>query len=257
MAPIPPPPPSAAAAAAAAATTQGNKMEVEAQEEDPYSRPRPRPQRSPSALTRLQIQNRRREYLSRNPSYFHLPDHELSDPLLHDHLIRRFLTPAEREADSRGKGYARVLEGSLLRGEERLARLSSRQQQQQQQGEEQNGSPGGEGGKAEEAAAAAAGTSFASFTAELLPPPETKEEGAERWRQFLEDRFIRGEDEDFDYAEVDSRDEFDELERREKEEEWIEGEEPRWAVESDDDDDEMGGDKVKRVLKGETGIQDF
>ncbi|KAK4177545.1 coiled-coil domain-containing protein-domain-containing protein [Triangularia setosa] len=218
--------------------TPQDEMEVE--KEDVYSRPRPRPQRSPSQLARLQIQNRRREYLARNPSYFHLPDHELSDPLLHDHLIRRFLTPSEREADSRQKGYARVLEGSLLRGEERLAKLSSSSTQPPNDGKEVE----------------VAGTSFTSFTAELLPPPKTKEEGLERWRQFLEDRFIRGEDEDFEYENVDGRDEFDELERREREEEWIEGEEPGWVGGSDGDDDEEVVE-VERVLKGETGVQDY
>ncbi|CAP60841.1 uncharacterized protein PODANS_1_21113 [Podospora anserina S mat+] len=204
--------------------------------EDVHSRPRPRPrpQRSPSELTRLRVQNRRREYLSRNPSYFDRPDHELSDPLLHDHLIRRFLTPREREADSKSKGYARVLEGSLLRGEERLAKLSSER-------------PAGDENEA-------AGTSFTSFSAELSPPPETKEEGEERWRGFLRDRFVRGEDEDFEYDEVDDRDELDELERREREEEWIEGGEPGWA---DSEGEGEGGGRVGRVLTGETGVQDF
>ncbi|KAK0723677.1 coiled-coil domain-containing protein-domain-containing protein [Apiosordaria backusii] len=229
--------------------TQKSQDEVEVvQEEDVYSRPRPRPQRSPSQLTRLQIQNRRREYLLQNPSYFSLPDHELSDPLLHDHLIRRFLTPAEREADSKQKGYARVLEGSLLRGEERLAKLSSQQPPPPEKKADGNGS---------RERVEAAGTTFTSFTAELLPPPKTKEEGLERWRQFLEDRFIRGEDEDFDYAVVDNMEEFDELERREKEEEWIEGEEPQWADSGDEHEDGERRAAVERVLRGETGVQDF
>ncbi|KAK0665837.1 coiled-coil domain-containing protein-domain-containing protein [Cercophora samala] len=225
-----------------------DKMHPEEKEDDVFSRPRPRPKRSPSELARLQVQNRRREYLSRNPSYFELADHELSDPLLHDHLIRRFLTPSEREADSKQKGYARVLEGSLLRGEERLAKLSSADPPPP--GEEVGGENGvGVGrGKVVEAA----GTGFTSFTAELLPPPKTKEEGVERWREFLRDRFIRGEDEDFEYEKVDDMDEFDELERREREEEWIEGEEPGWVGSEDE-----GGGRVERVLKGETGVQDF
>ncbi|KAK4674500.1 hypothetical protein QC763_121113 [Podospora pseudopauciseta] len=237
--------------------TQNNTQDETGLEDDhsrPRPRPRPRPQRSPSELARLRVQNRRREYLSRNPSYFDRPDHELSDPLLHDQLIRRFLTPREREADSKSKGYARVLEGSLLRGEERLAKLSSEKPAGDEIGE--NGAAGGvsqagrgRGGKVE-----AAGTSFTSFSAELLPPPETKEEGEERWRGFLRDRFVRGEDEDFEYDEVDDRDELDELERREREEEWIEGEEPGWA---DSEGEGEGGGRVGRVLTGETGVQDF
>ena len=48
-----------------------------------------------------------------------------ADPLLYDELVRQFQTPAEREADGKAKGYGRVLEGSLLRGEARLAKTAS------------------------------------------------------------------------------------------------------------------------------------
>ncbi len=49
----------------------------------------------------------------------------LADPDLYDTLVRQFQTPAEREAEGRAKGYSRVLEGSLLRGEARLERLAA------------------------------------------------------------------------------------------------------------------------------------
>lgn len=74
--------------------------------------------------------------------------------------------------------------------------------------------------------------------------PTTREEGWERWKFGMTVRFLRGEDADFEYGGVDARDEEDEVERREREEEWFEGESPGWV------DDEVKGD-------GETGVQDY
>ncbi|KAK4039587.1 hypothetical protein C8A01DRAFT_16451 [Parachaetomium inaequale] len=178
-----------------------------------FSRPRPRPPRSPGHSAQIRAQNRRRAYLEKHSDYFQSGEHELADPLLYDHLIRRFQTPAEREAEGRAKGYARVLEGSLLRGEERLAKL---------RGET------------------------------LTPPPKTREEGRGQWEAYLRDRFIRGEDEDFDYAAVDEDEEYDVFEREEREEAWFEEEDPEWATSG-----EEGAGRADKVLLGETGVQDF
>lgn len=169
----------------------------------------------------------------------------LADPLLYDTLIRRFLTLAEREADSKTKGYARLLEGSLLRGEERLAKLresnpvpvpvpvnrgDSAEEEEADEDEDvemHEGEPGedeemqkveqGRGGGDDEEI----GTTRASHNAELLTPPKTRAEGEAQWKEFLRDRFIQGKDEDFDYGGlIDGNDEFDGLERREREEKW-------------------------------------
>lgn len=75
------------------------------------------------------------------------------------------------------------------------------------------------------------------------------------WVTFLRERFIRGGDEDFEYGVVDNDDEYDVLERRDKEEAWYDEEEPGWA--SDGDSPHNGGRKIERVLEGETGIQDY
>ncbi|KAL2135020.1 hypothetical protein VTI74DRAFT_10057 [Chaetomium olivicolor] len=225
-----------------------------------FSQPRPRPPRSPRHLAQIRVQNRRREYLERHREYFQSADHELADPLLYDFLIRRFQTPAEREAEGKAKGYARVLEGSLLRGEERMAKL--REQTIEKNAAAPSGSStsptavsqsnggGGGGGRADKEEDV--GTSFSSLNAELSPPPKTKQEGRAQWEEFLRDRFIRGEDDDFDYAVVDEDDEYDALEREEREEAWFEDEDPGWASEESD-----GGGKAEKVLHGETGIQDF
>ncbi|KAK4443719.1 coiled-coil domain-containing protein-domain-containing protein [Podospora aff. communis PSN243] len=209
--------------------------------QDLFSKPQPRPPRSSSRSEQIRIQNRRREYLHRNPSYFKSSENELADPLLYDTLIRRFLTPAEREADGRAKGYARVLEGSLLRGEERLAKLSRE--------EEARGS--GSQSQAPSSACAPAGV----VSVDDLPPPKTKSQGREQWEAFLRERFVRGEDEDFEYVRVDMEEEYDVLERTEREEAWFDEETPEWVGE---DGEEGGkGERPERILTGETGVQDF
>ena len=77
--------------------------------------------------------------------------------------------------------------------------------------------------------------------------PVTKEEGRELWNEFLTERFVRGDDPDFDYSKVDDNEGFDAMERQDEQDAWFDEEEPAWA--SNDGDEKM--------LHGETGIQDF
>jgi hypothetical protein len=91
------------------------------------------------------------------------------------------------------------------------------------------------------------------LTTELTTPPQTRDQGRAQWQEFLRDRVIRGGDEDFDYAVVDDDDEYDVLERVEREEAWFEAEDPGWV----DGGSEGEGRGRGRVLRGETGVQDF
>lgn len=232
-----------------------------------------------------------------NPETAFVSRTNISDPLLYDHLIRRFQTPAERESEGRSKGYARVLEGSLLRGEERLAKLREGTvgvnggQLESGTGSGAAGSSGnnGVGGgnvtgqttiptnegtpplsppATGTTRTAATTTPFSTLTATLTTPPHTRAEGREQWEAYLRDRFIRGEDGDFDdYARVDVDDEYDELEREAREEAWFEEEEAAWETVGGDEDEDGGGGGGgggvgegggrERVLEGETGVQDF
>lgn len=87
-------------------------------------------------------------------------------------------------------------------------------------------------------------------------------------------KFLRGEDPDFEYSVVDeSREWDDEVEARDEEERWFDEESPEWLNSSDDDgvDDDRDGDggrngamegkkgerKERIGTGGETGIQDF
>jgi len=61
----------------------------------------------------------------------------------------------------------------------------------------------------------------------------------------LQERFIRGRDEEFDYDAVDGDWDLDVTARREAQDEWFEDEEPTWA------------EGEERARTGETGVQDF
>ncbi|KAL7789090.1 coiled-coil domain-containing domain-containing protein [Trichoderma ceciliae] len=193
-------------------------------------KPVPRRPRTSAKLARLGVRNRRHEYLQRNPSYFDNLDHELADPVLYERLIKRFQTPAEREAEGKAKGYGRTLEADLVRGETKLSNFSQTSENIDLL-QDYVKAPG-DGG---------AGTN--AWDAEA----ENKEHGVQLWRTYLEARFVEGLDEDFEYEIVDNNDVYDTMARRDAEEAWFDEEEPSWA----------DGDSQFPVKLGETGVQDF
>lgn len=119
------------------------------------------------------------------------------------------------------------------------------------------------------------------YVEELPDAPQSKEEGRRRWRREMTERFLRGDDDDFDYHTVDESETWDDRrqEERDEEEKWFTEEEPRWILDDDDDEkgkdgdddddnddnnnnnnnngDEAKGERVRRAAEGETGIQDF
>ncbi|EPE35049.1 hypothetical protein GLAREA_10744 [Glarea lozoyensis ATCC 20868] len=196
----------------------------------------------------LRIKNRRNLYLDRNPSYLTSPDLELlanSDPLLYDRCIRRFQTPAEREADGRSKGYSGVLEADLYRSEAKLAAIqktASDQESQVRKPEESSSSSN-------------SSVPYVYYSTgkdgKVMPEqedevPKDKEEGLDRWKFEMTMRFLKGEDPDFDYKTVDENEELDVIERAEEEERWFEDEEPSWVDEN-----------TAEGTGGETGILDY
>lgn len=215
--------------------------------EEMFDKQIPRPAKSPAKTAQIQAQNRRREYLERNPSYFDGLDHELAgvylvlkqstprthpshlttaDPVLYERLIKRHQTTSERQIEGQAKGYGRVLEADLARGETRLSALAT-----EAAGEQRTDFTAGQ------PRWQATSDVDNAWDAEAT----TREEGVELWREFLRERFIRGGDEDFDYAKIDGNEELDGVVRRDEEEGWFDDEDPSWE-----------GGKV-----GETGVQDF
>ncbi|KAI0448231.1 coiled-coil domain-containing protein-domain-containing protein [Xylaria acuta] len=254
----------------------------------PYERPQPRPPKAPAHAAQIRVRNRRREWLSRHPSYFRSLEHELADPILYDILIRRFQSSEEREKEGRTKGFGRVLEVDLLRGEARLSKLaddaprgadgrgggnfggdglaggaeSTNSPIPQSSG---SGSSSGPGGCLEPNPAPDTEMNWEELEAlethdlEKRSAPQTAEEGRARWDEFIRLRFVAGRDEDFNYRAVDEDDEYDALERREQEDAWFDNEEPGWIGESEDDGETKleGETGAERPLTGETGVQDF
>ncbi|ROT41666.1 hypothetical protein SODALDRAFT_343519 [Sodiomyces alkalinus F11] len=215
-----------------------------------FERPIPRPPRSPGAAGEICKRNRRRAYLEQRPDYFDNSEHELAAPLLYDSLIRTFQTPAEREAEGKRKGYSGVLEADLLRGEARLAKLAS--EPNEETGPSQNDRTASSPDSADVLESNARPNRASSAFDPDLPTPHSKEEAKSRWIEFLTDRFVHGQDDDFNYDAVDLDDSYDVLERRDAEDAWFEEEQPRWASEPEDDEE-----YPRAVKMGETGIQDF
>jgi hypothetical protein len=168
----------------------------------------------------------------------------LLDPLLYDRCVRRFQTPAEREADGRSKGYSGVLEADLYRSEAKLAAI-------------QKSAPSLEPQLSEPQISSSSNPSIpyvyysTGKDGKVLPEqedevPRDKEDGLERWKFEMTIRFLKGEDPDFDYKTIDESEEWDVIERAEEEERWFEDEEPSWVDE-----------KTGNGTGGETGILDY
>ncbi|EMC93819.1 hypothetical protein BAUCODRAFT_36280 [Baudoinia panamericana UAMH 10762] len=114
-----------------------------------------------------------------------------SDPLLYDRLIRRFQTADEREKEGRERGYTGSLEADLVRSEAKLEALRH----------PDPNSPvvykrAGDG-------------SIVGVEADEDERAHGREEGRERWVDVMSQRFLRGDDTEFDYSTVDDNEEYD------------------------------------------------
>ncbi|UNI22302.1 hypothetical protein JDV02_008202 [Purpureocillium takamizusanense] len=201
---------------------------------------------SPRTSERIRAQNRRREWLEQHPSYFESVEHELADPILYARLVKAFQTAAERQSETQEKGFGRILEADLARGEQRVATAAAAASDPSAEATNAGGgssaqlSNGANGQSHARTAEAGSGIDNA-WDAE----PEGRADGRELWRQFLQERFIRGRDDEFDYDAVDGDWGLDVTARREAQDEWFEDEEPTWA------------EGEGRARTGETGVQDF
>lgn len=76
--------------------------------------------------------------------------------------------------------------------------------------------------------------------------PASKEEGRERWHRLMSWRFLRGDDQDFDYADVDKNESYDDLaeQQRDQEDQYYREQSPDFLV-------------SENSLQNQTGVQDF
>ncbi|KAF2787425.1 hypothetical protein K505DRAFT_329695 [Melanomma pulvis-pyrius CBS 109.77] len=178
---------------------------------------------------RLTAKNRRKRYLEIHPDYFSDSSLELADPLLYDRLIRRFQTAAEREAEGRRKGFSGQMSTDLWRAEAKKEALN---QPNPYSLFVYNRGPNGE-----------------ILEEDKDDVPMNKEEGKAWWVDEMTQRFLRGDDDDFDYKMVDGNHKYDDPEEeRDIQERWFE------SMDSDFDSD---GEGKEKILTGETGIQDY
>ncbi|CAI6086775.1 unnamed protein product [Clonostachys chloroleuca] len=201
--------------------------------------------RSPASVARIRAQNRRREYLQQHPSYYDNIEHELADPVIYERLVKRFQSAEERSKDVKAKGYGRTLEASLVRGETTLANLRA-----EEQGNSASASDSAQGRTVNNGPA-----SMPSGLDAWDDDARDKQEGLELWRAFLEDRFVHGRDDEFDYTLVDSDEGYDAMEIRDAEDRWFDKEEPSWVGDDDDVDETKASHNGASAR--ETGIQDF
>lgn len=142
-------------------------------------------------------------------------------------MIRQFQTAAEREAEGRGKGYSGVMEADLMRSEAKVEALahpdpnSPLVYRRDAQG------------------------SITAVDQNEEDRPKNKDEGIAKWREVIEQRFLRGEDEDMDYDKIDDNDEYDDWvdDRRKHEDEYFGKQDAEFVGEGE--------------RQGETGIQDY
>ncbi|KAI7466602.1 hypothetical protein D0860_07970 [Hortaea werneckii] len=208
---------------------------------------------SQARADRIRIKNRRRRYLELHPEYFHGTNLEHADPLAYDRLIRQFQTAEEREQEGRQRGYTGKMEADLMRSEAKLEALRHHGHEQRGSGSSQAGQStsrssgsNGDSSRPEMTYHRAPDGSIIAVEADMEDRAANREEGAQRWREMMSLRFLRGEDGEFDYAGlVDGEDGYDDLdeERRQGLEDWLDREEAEFVGEGSP--------------RGETGIQDF
>lgn len=162
-----------------------------------------------------------------------------ADPVKYEALVRRFQSQAEKDAEAQKKGYSRILEGDLMRSEAKIAALKA--------------SLTGENGVDGEDSTISHRRDGSSLADDGIDnhngvEPVTKEEGRALWNEYLIERFVRGEDLDFDYSKVDADENLDAMEWQDVQDAWFDDEDAAWASD--------GGNDAK-ALRGETGVQDF
>ncbi|KAF2251830.1 hypothetical protein BU26DRAFT_245391 [Trematosphaeria pertusa] len=178
---------------------------------------------------KLKAKNRRKRYLEVHPEYFDDDSLELVDPVLYDRLIRRFQTAAEREAEQLRRGFSGQAAAHLWRAEAKKDAL-------------RHPIP-------HSLFFCTRGPNGEILEEDKDEEPMSKEEARAWWIDEMTQRFLRGEDFDFDYKTVDESEEYnDPEEERDREDAYFD------SMESDYDLDDDG---KERVLTGETGIQDF
>ncbi|KAK6345396.1 hypothetical protein TWF718_007312 [Orbilia javanica] len=233
----------------------------------------------------IATRNRRLIYLQTHDEYFTKTEHAFSLPTLYNQLVSRFMSGRDRRehaADPASQTkFSEILARDLERGEDRMESLRRQRQVEDEEDEDEMEEVEDEEGNIvmkskrqisntdlEEGDPEDGPIDAENLDADILLRADSngefmnvqdREEAWEIWKDILSRRFLRGDDEDFDYESVDSPGgagdpkHLIEVEiERDEWEEYFDGEEADVYIERDGKK-YLGG----RVMEGETGIQDF
>ncbi|KAF3107125.1 hypothetical protein TWF569_011124 [Orbilia oligospora] len=233
----------------------------------------------------IATRNRRLIYLQNHDEYFTKTEHAFSLPTLYNQLVSRFMSGRdmrEHAADPASQTkFSEILARDLERGEDRMENLRRHQKMEEEEDEdEMEEVEDEEGNIVMKSKREALDTDLDGEAAEDGPIDaenldadiliradsngefmnvEDREEAWEIWKDILSRRFLRGDDEDFEYDSVDrpggagDPNHLIEVEiERDGWEEYFDGEEADVYTERDGRM-YLGG----KVVEGETGIQDF
>ncbi|KAK6500659.1 hypothetical protein TWF506_003423 [Arthrobotrys conoides] len=234
----------------------------------------------------IATRNRRLIYLQTHDEYFTNTEHAFSLPTLYNQLVGRFMSGRdmrEHAADPASQTkFSEILARDLERGEDRMESLRRRQkvEDEEEDEDEMEEVEDDEGNIVMKSKRETSNTDLDGEDAEDGPIDaenldadiliradsngefmnvEDREEAWEIWKDILSRRFIRGDDEDFEYDSVDrpggagDPNHLIEAEiERDGWEEYFDGEEADVYTERDGMK-YLGG----KVVEGETGIQDF
>ncbi|EWC48107.1 hypothetical protein DRE_02686 [Drechslerella stenobrocha 248] len=251
--------------------------------------PKDEPTRPPTVPKNPEIatRNRRLIYLQTHNEYFTLTDHAFSLPTLYSQLVSRFMTGSDRrdhasDPASQSK-FSEILARDLERGEDRLEQMRRQREidgddededdMDIEEVEDENGDiirkhKRSRDATREEDEGAEDTTDAEPLDADILLQADANgefsdiQDGEEAWgiwQEILSRRFLRGDDEDFDYDSVDrpggAGDPHHLIEVEIERDEWEEyfDEEEADAYVEKDGKMYLGG----KVMEGETGVQDF
>lgn len=192
------------------------------------------------------VKNRRFEYLKElmdGGSYFSEEEMRNRNPLLYEHYVGQYLSEEERQLiDDGGITSDMTLSGMILKKMEldRRSELLSRQQEMEAgQVVESDSSSSSESEDADDGEEQDSEENRGMrLSADPFRAGKEKEMLKEEFLKAMQLRFLSGEERDFDYSKVDSNEQYDSIEARQRDEEddYFDAEEPSQCEESHSND---------------------
>ena len=190
------------------------------------------------------VKNRRFEYLKElmdSSDYFSEEEMRNRNPLLYEHYIGQYLSEEERQLLDGGVSSDMTLSGMIMKKIEldRRSELLSRQQEVESgQIVESDSSSSSESEEDDEEERGTEENLGMRLSADPVTADREKQMLKEEFLKAMQLQFLSGEERDFDYSKVDSNEQYDSIEARQREEEddYFDTEEPSLCEESHSND---------------------